>query len=86
MLMLGVFTFSASGCPPLGNPTLPSSFETLPVPLAAEAQGAELTSKLKQTPAVAQIPSIDCHVCCVRTVEVAPCSVMHSISSLITRT
>lgn len=64
MLMLGVFTFSASGCPPgdgcFASNALPCSFETLPVPLAAETQGAELTSKLKQTLTVAQIPSIIC--------------------------
>lgn len=43
------------------SPALPSSFETLPVPLAAETQGAELTSKLKQTLTMAQTPAITCH-------------------------
>lgn len=52
MSVLGVFTLS-SGYPPgegcFASPALPCSFETLPVPLAAETQGSELTSKLKQT-------------------------------------
>lgn len=47
--------------PSPGEAALPSSFETLPVPLAAETQGAELTSKLKQTLTMAQTPSITCH-------------------------
>lgn len=59
MSMLGVFTFSASGYPPgegcFASPALPCSLETLPVPLAAETQGAELTSKLKHTLTVPQI-------------------------------
>lgn len=59
MLMSGVFTFSVDALP-LGScsaspPPMPSSLETLPVPLAAETQEAELMSKLKQTLSMAHL-------------------------------
>lgn len=38
------------------------------LPLAAETQGAELTSKLKQTPTMT-VPSINCHALCLLSVH-----------------
>lgn len=58
--------------PPPGEaalPPLPSSFETLPVPHAAETQGGKLTSKLKQTLTITEIPSIICNPVYVRSVH-----------------
>lgn len=63
---LGVFTSLASRCSLRGKlllpaPPLPSSFETLPVPLPAETQGAEITSRFKRTLVMARIPPLLWH-------------------------